>query len=90
MQHMIEAFVHSIVRSYKMEFVSLALFAIAVMGLGAFATVLLTDWISQPVAQLASQHGRFLGLGEQRSGAASAPYRAHVQSEAMNVVRTSN
>jgi hypothetical protein len=73
-----------------MEFVSLVLFAMAVVGLGAFATVLLTDWIPQPVAQLASQHGRFVGLGEQRGAAAPASYRAHVQSEAMNVVRTSN
>jgi hypothetical protein len=73
-----------------MEFVPLALFAVAVVGLGAAATVLLTDWISQPVAQLASQHGRFIGLGEQQAGAGAASYRAHVQPEAMNVVRTSN
>jgi hypothetical protein len=73
-----------------MEFVPLVLFAIAVVALGATATVLLTDWIPQPVAQLASQHGRFIGLGEQRGGAVSASYRAHVQAEAMNVVRTSN
>ncbi|MFM0738195.1 hypothetical protein PQQ51_13215 [Paraburkholderia xenovorans] len=74
-----------------MEFVPLALFAIAVIGLGASATVLLTRWIPQPVAQLAAQHGRFVGLGEQQAGAATAaPYRAHVQQEAMNVVRTSN
>ncbi|NKJ45173.1 hypothetical protein CIC12_00100 [Burkholderia sp. SG-MS1] len=71
-----------------MEFVSLLLLAIAVVGLGASATVLLTDWLPQSVAQLASQHGRFIGLGEQPRGATS--YRAHVQSEAMNVVRTSN
>jgi hypothetical protein len=66
------------------------LFAISVVGLGAAATVLLTEWIPQPVAQLASQHGRFIGVGEQRGRAASARYRARVQSEAMNVVRTSN
>ncbi|WP_233806305.1 hypothetical protein [Paraburkholderia sp. HP33-1] len=72
-----------------MEFVPLALFAIAVVGLGCAAAVLLTDWIPEPVAELASQHGRFVGLGEQR-GKAAAPYRAHVQTEAMNVVRTSN
>jgi hypothetical protein len=70
-----------------MEFVPLALLAVAVVGLGSAATVLLTRWIPQPVAQLAAQHG----LGEQDSGmAAAAPYRAHVQQEAMNVVRTSN
>ncbi|QQC67093.1 hypothetical protein [Paraburkholderia ginsengisoli] len=73
-----------------MEFVPLALLAIGVIGLGASATVLLTDWIPQRVAQLASHHGRFFGLGEQRGGAAPAPYCAHVHSEAMNVVRTSN
>ena len=72
-----------------MEFVPLALFAIAVVALGGAATVLLTDWIPEPVAALASRHGRFVGLGEQR-GQAAAPYRAHVQAEAMNVVRTSN
>ena len=73
-----------------MEFVPLMLLAIGVVGLGAAATVLLTEWIPPPVAQLASQHGRFIGLGERRGGAAPAPYRAHVQTEAMNVVRTSN
>ncbi|WP_144148402.1 hypothetical protein [Paraburkholderia sp. BCC1884] len=71
-----------------MEFVSLALLAVAVVGLGAAATVILTHWIAQPVAQLAAQHGRFVGLGE--AVHAAAPYRAHVQHEAMNVVRTSH
>ncbi|HYS66116.1 MAG TPA: hypothetical protein VEN30_20210 [Paraburkholderia sp.] len=73
-----------------MELVPLALLAVAFVGLGSAATVLLTRWIPQPVAQLAAQHGRFVGLGEQRVGVAAAPYRAHVQHEAMNVVRTSN
>lgn len=74
-----------------MEFVPLSLLAGAVVGLGSAATVLLTRWIPQPVAQFAAQHGRFVGLGEQGGGvAAVAPYRAHVQQEAMNVVRTSN
>ena len=73
-----------------MEFVPLVLFAIAVVGLGATATVLLTDWIPQSVAQLASQHGRFIGLGEQRGATVPTSYRAHVQAEAMHVVRTSN
>jgi hypothetical protein len=71
------------------EFVSLALFAMAVLGLGCAATVLLTDSIPESVAALASQHGRFVGLGEQR-GKAAAPRRAHVRAEAMNVIRTSN
>ncbi|MFL9920159.1 hypothetical protein PQR75_33265 [Paraburkholderia fungorum] len=73
-----------------MEFVPLSLFAVAVVGLGAAATVLLTHWIPQPVAQLAAQHGRFIGLGEAGSMAAAATYRARLQQEAMNVVRTSN
>ncbi|RKE39815.1 hypothetical protein B0G76_6265 [Paraburkholderia sp. BL23I1N1] len=74
-----------------MEFVPLALLAAAVVGLGFAATVLLTRWIPQPVAQLAAQHGRFIGLGEQDGGmAAAAPYRKRVQQEAMNVVKTSN
>ena len=73
-----------------MEFVPLALFAMAVVGLGCAATVLLTDWIPGSVASLASLHGRFVGLGEQRGKAAAARCRAHVQAEAMNVVRTSN
>ncbi|MEX3634407.1 hypothetical protein [Paraburkholderia sp. BR14320] len=72
-----------------MEFVPLALFAVAVVGLGCAATVLLTDWIPDSIGALASQHGRFVGLGEQR-GKAAAPNRARVQAEAMNVVRISN
>jgi hypothetical protein len=71
------------------EFVPLVLFAVAVMVLGSAATVLLTDWIPEQVAEFASHHGRFVGLGE-RGKAASAPSRAHVRAEAMNVVRTSN
>ena len=74
-----------------MEFVPLSLLAVGFVALGSAATVLLTRWIPQPVAQLAAQHGRFIGLGEQDVGMpAAAPYRAHVQQEAMNVVRTSN
>ena len=73
-----------------MELVPLALLAVATVALGSAATILLTRWIPQPVAQLAAQHGRFIGLGEQPCGAAVAPYRSHGQQEAMNVVRTSN
>ncbi|MGF6771630.1 hypothetical protein P3T18_004117 [Paraburkholderia sp. GAS199] len=69
-----------------MEFVPLALFAVAFVGLGAAATVLLTRWIPQPVAQLAAQHGRFVGLGEPPVASAAAPYRARVPQEGMNVV----
>ncbi|MEX3895873.1 hypothetical protein FSB08_33925 [Paraburkholderia sp. JPY432] len=72
-----------------MEFVPLTLFAVAVVGLGCAATVLLSDWIPDSIGARASQHGRFVGLGEQR-GKAAAPNRARVQAEAMNVVRTSN
>jgi hypothetical protein len=79
-----------------MEFVPLALLAVAVVGLGSAATVLLTRWIPLPAAALAAQHGRFAGLGEQESVAApfgvqaGARPVAHAQQEAMHVVRTSN
>ncbi len=74
-----------------MDFVSLALLAVGFVGLGATATVLLTNLIPQHVATLAAQHGRFAGLAGGNGGsAASVPYRASVQQEAMNVVRTSN
>lgn len=77
-----------------MDFLSLALLAIAVVGFGSAATVLLTRWIPQPVAELAAQHGRFAGLGaadgEFRPTTTTATCRAHIQQEAMSVVRTSN
>ncbi|MFL9874421.1 hypothetical protein [Paraburkholderia megapolitana] len=75
-----------------MDLLSLSLLGISVVGLGAAATVLLTKWVPQPVVELAAEHGRFVGLGETATAtaAAAAPYRAHVQQEAMNVVRTSN
>jgi hypothetical protein len=61
-----------------MEFVALAALAIAVVGLGSAATVLLTGWSSQPVTALAAQHGRFAGLGEPDSVATpAAPYGVH-------------
>ncbi|WP_027800909.1 hypothetical protein [Paraburkholderia dilworthii] len=72
-----------------MELVSFSLLGAAVVGLGCSATVLLARWIPLPIAQLAAQHGRFVGLSEQRAEA-PAPYRMHVQPEAMNVVGTSN
>ncbi|PCE22931.1 hypothetical protein BWP39_24930 [Paraburkholderia acidicola] len=75
-----------------MDLLSLSLLGVSVVGLGAAATILLTKWVPQPVAELAAEHGRFVGLGEMAAtpAAAVAPYRAHVQQEAMNVVRTSN
>jgi len=71
-----------------MDFVSLSLLALGLVGLGSAATVLLTKWIPLPVAELAAQHGRYVGLGV--ADPAAAPHRSHVQQEAMNVVRTSN
>ncbi|HEY3598121.1 MAG TPA: hypothetical protein VGL08_11510 [Paraburkholderia sp.] len=74
-----------------MDFVSLALLAIAFVALGAAATLLLTNLIPQHVATLAAQHGRFAGLAGGNGGpVAPAPYRVPVKQEAMNVVRTSN
>lgn len=73
-----------------MDLLSLALLGVAVVGLGSAATVLLTRWVPQPVAELAAEHGRYVGLGEAVTPPATVPYRAHVQPEAMNVVRTSN
>ena len=71
-----------------MDFVSLSLLAIGVVGLGSAATVLLTKWIPQPVAELAALHGLYAVLGE--AVATAKPHRERVQQEAMNVVRTSN
>ena len=74
-----------------MDFVSLALLAIGFVGLGAAATVLLTNLVPPHVASLAAKHGRFAGLaGGNGDVAVPAPYRASVKKEAMNVVGTSN
>lgn len=70
-----------------MDFVTLALFAVAVVGLGSAATVLLTKWIPQPVAELAEKHGRFMGL-EAAAVRDVKPARARV--EAMNAFGSSN
>jgi hypothetical protein len=70
-----------------MDFVSLALFAAAVVGLGSAATVLLTKWIPQPIAEVAAKHGRFAGL-EAAVVREAVPYRTRV--EAMNAVGSSN
>lgn len=72
-----------------MDFVSLAFFSAAVVGLGAAATALLARWLPQPAIEQAAQHGRFAGLGE--APVAKQPaYRPQVRKEVMNVVRTSN
>ncbi|WP_321815045.1 MULTISPECIES: hypothetical protein [unclassified Paraburkholderia] len=47
-----------------MDFVSLALFGAAVVGLGAAATVMIAKWLPQSAIEQAGQHGRFVGLGE--------------------------
>ncbi|CAM2195498.1 hypothetical protein PXJ20_20330 [Paraburkholderia sp. A1RI_3L] len=73
-----------------MEFVSLGLFALAVVGLGAAATVLLTRWVPTSVARQAALHGRFADLGDVPAAVPAASYRPAVRKEAMNVVGTSN
>lgn len=72
-----------------MEFVSLGLFALAVVGLSAAATVLLTRAVPTSVARQAALHGRFADLGDVPA-AVPAAYRPAVRKEAMNVVGTSN
>jgi hypothetical protein len=72
-----------------MDFVSLTLFGLAVVGLGAAATVLIARWLPKSAIEQASEHGRFAGLGEE-AVAAQAVARPRVRKEAMNVVRTSN
>jgi len=72
-----------------MEFVSLAVFSVAVIGLGSAATVLLAKWLPASALQRATEHGRFVGLGE-KPPVTQAAYRPKVRKEAMNVVRTSN
>jgi hypothetical protein len=75
----------------EMEFLSLALLAVGFVGLGAAATVLLTNMVPQHVASLAAKHGRYAGLaGGHGDAMAPVPVRASVKKEAMNVVGTSN
>jgi hypothetical protein len=77
-----------------MDFVSLALFAVAVVGLGAAATVMIARWLPQSAIDQAAQHGRYAGLGAapEAKPARRAQHRprvgAQVVKEAMNVVRT--
>lgn len=72
-----------------MDFVSLALFGAAVVGLGAAATAIIAKWLPSSAIE-AAQHGRFVGLGE--APRVRLAYRAQfgpqVGKEAMNVVRT--
>jgi hypothetical protein len=77
-----------------MDFVSLALFGVAVVGLGAAATAMIARWLPQSAVEQAAEHGRFVGLGEApRVKSASrtkqgTQVRPQVGKEAMNVVRT--
>jgi len=81
-----------------MDFVSLALFGAAVVGLGAAATVMIARWLPRSAIEHAALHGRFAGLGEAPSvrpanraqfGAQFGPrIRPQVGKEVINVVRT--
>ena len=77
-----------------MDFVSLALFGAAVVGLGAAATAMIARWLPQSAIEQAAQHGRFVGLGEapRVKAARRIPIgpriRPQVGKEAINVVRT--
>jgi hypothetical protein len=81
-----------------MDFVSLAIFGVAVVGLGAAATAMIAKWLPQTAIEQAAQHGRFVGLGEAprtmkarraKLGAQFGPrLRPQVRKEAINVVRT--
>jgi hypothetical protein len=77
-----------------MDFVSLALFGAAVVGLGAAATVIIARWLPPSAIEQAAQHGRFVGLGEApravpaRRIQVGPRIRPQVGKEAMNVVRT--
>lgn len=72
-----------------MDLVSLAVFSVAVIGLGSAATVLLAKWLPKSALERAATNGRFVGLGEAPPVIQPA-YRPSVRKEAMNVVRTSN
>jgi hypothetical protein len=77
-----------------MDFVSLALFGAAVMGLGAAATVIIARWLPQSAIEQAAQHGRFVGLGEApravavRSIQVGTRIRPQVGKRQSNVIRT--
>lgn len=77
-----------------MEFVSLAIFAVAVVGLGSAATILLAQSISPQLADLAAKHGRFVGLRTADEGTSPASpasrYPLRVQRKSIDVVGSSN
>jgi hypothetical protein len=72
-----------------MDFVSLAVFTMAVIGLGAAATVLLAKWLPKAALARAAENGRYVGLGAAKPVTQPA-YRPQVRKEVMNGVRTSN
>ncbi|MDR3101273.1 MAG: hypothetical protein LBV73_29940 [Paraburkholderia sp.] len=77
-----------------MDFISLALFGLAVVGLGAAATVMIARWLPQSAIEQAAGHGRYIGLGEvpraklTLRGKRRPLVGVQVVKEAMNVVRT--
>jgi hypothetical protein len=81
-----------------MDFVSLAIFGVAVVGLGAAATAMIARWLPQSAIEQAALHGRYAGLGEAprvkparraKLGAQFGPrFSPQVRKEAINVVRT--
>ncbi|MFX1674316.1 hypothetical protein PWR63_18955 [Paraburkholderia sp. A2WS-5] len=77
-----------------MDFISLAVFGLSVVGLGVAATVMIAKWLPRAAIEQAAEHGRFVGLGV----APRAKLDLHAErrplvgvrvvKEAMNVVRT--
>ncbi|HEY1610133.1 MAG TPA: hypothetical protein VGG24_12770 [Paraburkholderia sp.] len=72
-----------------MDFVSLAIFSVAVVGLGSAATVLLAKGLPKSALEHARTGGRFVGLG-QAAPVTQPVYPAKVRKEAMNGVGISN
>ncbi|CAN7317506.1 hypothetical protein LJR230_001587 [Trinickia sp. LjRoot230] len=74
-----------------MDLPSLALLAVVALGIGGAITYLMAQWQDATVANLAAEHGRFVGLGEvERFGMPAAPLGRRTQHEALNVIRTAN
>lgn len=77
-----------------MDFISLSVFGLAVVGLGSAATVMIAKWLPQSAIEQAAEHGRYVGLGVAPRAKldlhAERRPRVGVQvvKEAMNVVRT--
>ncbi|WP_213301077.1 hypothetical protein [Paraburkholderia sacchari] len=77
-----------------MDFISLSVFGLAVVSLGAAATVMIAKWLPQAAIEQAVEHGRYVGLGVAPRAkldlqAGRRPLvGVQVVKEAMNVVRT--